>query len=183
MNNQDRRFKKTEDAIQKSLIVLLQKQNLDSLDFQKVIREADINKSTFYLHYQSLSDAFKALEDRCLSLCFEALNGDSSEPKEILRSLSLVILSEKKMFYAVVSSSSSSFLSQLIEGALPLLGERGHSRALKYDSSLAFESSSIMGIYCFYRLWILSSCRAEKEKVEGDAIDFWNRNQSDFSKR
>jgi len=184
MNNQDRRFKKTENSIQKALVTLLQKGDLASVSFQDVIEEADINKSTFYLHYSSLGDAFAALENKCLATIFQVLNGEESSPKDIFEQLLQAILDDKKLYLAVMTSCTNSFMDKLANVALPLLGEKeANLRNAKYESGVAKTQGLVVGLYSIFRFWILSSCRAPKEKVEGDALDFLSKYQSDFSKR
>ena len=67
MRTKDRRFIKTEAIIQKSMISLLNERNAEELQIEDLVMEADINKSTFYLHYQSLDLLVSALEDELLS--------------------------------------------------------------------------------------------------------------------
>ena len=61
MRTKDRRFIKTEAIIQKSMISLLNERNAEELQIEDLVMEADINKSTFYLHYQSLDLLVSAL--------------------------------------------------------------------------------------------------------------------------
>lgn len=59
----DRRFIKSEEAIKSSLIKLLQRKKLAEISLNELVDAADINRSTFYLHYQSIEQAFDSLED------------------------------------------------------------------------------------------------------------------------
>ncbi len=59
----DRRFTKSEEAIRTNLIKLLQRKKLRDINLNELTDAADINRSTFYLHYESIDDAFSGLED------------------------------------------------------------------------------------------------------------------------
>ena len=66
----DRRARKTRKAIQNALVTLLKNHELNKLKIKDVTDAADVNRTTFYLHYCDLYDVLSDLEDR---LCEEAL--------------------------------------------------------------------------------------------------------------
>ena len=65
--NMDRRLRKTEEAIQNAFIELANKESYDRIKLSELIDLADLNKSTFYLHYQSLEGVSYAVEDRLVA--------------------------------------------------------------------------------------------------------------------
>ena len=75
MRTTDRRFIKTEKIIFNSMVDLLQKSDPESLLIDDLVNEADINKSTFYLHYQSLDQLISAIEDRLIAGISSVLYG------------------------------------------------------------------------------------------------------------
>lgn len=184
MNNQDRRYKKTEAAIQDALVALLQKTDRNSVDLSSLSNEADINKSTFYLHYQSLGAAFRSLEDKSLSVLFESLSGSPGALEGLVKAFSEAVLTHKKLFYAVMGEPSAFYYDNFVYGVLPFLGlpqtKKGNA---KYDPSFAMASSCLMALLNLYRLWILSGCRFAKEKVEGEALLLLEPIYKDLSSR
>ncbi|WP_163859401.1 TetR/AcrR family transcriptional regulator [Paenibacillus elgii] len=52
----DRRIKRTRQAIQEALVSLIAEKGFDSLTIQDIIERADINRSTFYYHYEDKQD-------------------------------------------------------------------------------------------------------------------------------
>ncbi len=60
----DRRARKTRRAIQNALVELLKNNDLNKLKIKDVTDAADVNRTTFYLHYCDLYDVLNDLEDR-----------------------------------------------------------------------------------------------------------------------
>ncbi len=59
----DRRTRRTVNALQKSLIKFLLKKPLREITITELTEAADISRTTFYLHYTDISDLFSSLED------------------------------------------------------------------------------------------------------------------------
>ena len=57
------------------MVELLQKSDPESLMIDDLVYAADINKSTFYLHYQSIDQLISAIEDRLISNISSILYG------------------------------------------------------------------------------------------------------------
>ncbi len=49
---EDRRVRKTKSAIKHAFIQLLKEQNIENITVQDIADKADINRGTFYLHYE-----------------------------------------------------------------------------------------------------------------------------------
>lgn len=52
----DRRVRKTEQAVQAAFAKLLSEKDIKDVTIKELCEEADINKSTFYLHYKDIYD-------------------------------------------------------------------------------------------------------------------------------
>jgi Transcriptional regulator len=60
---QDRRKKKTEQAIRTAFAKLLSEKDIDKITVKNLCELADINKSTFYLHYKDIYDCADCLQN------------------------------------------------------------------------------------------------------------------------
>ncbi len=60
---EDRRIKKTKQAIQLAFAKLLSEKSMDHITVKSLCETADINKSTFYLHYQDIYDCADCIRD------------------------------------------------------------------------------------------------------------------------
>ena len=72
----DRRIKRTRTAVFNAVLDLMVEQDTSKLTVLELCKRADINKSTFYLHYKSMDD--------CLQNCFQIImNGIINISKKI----------------------------------------------------------------------------------------------------
>lgn len=61
----DRRIKRTRTAVFNAMLDLMVEKDTSKITVLELCKRADINKSTFYLHYKSMDD--------CLQACFETI--------------------------------------------------------------------------------------------------------------
>lgn len=72
----DRRVKRTKAAVFNAVIALMIEKGTNKITVLELCKKADINKSTFYLHYNSIDD--------CIQSCFEIItNGIIEVAKNI----------------------------------------------------------------------------------------------------
>ncbi|RIP07912.1 TetR/AcrR family transcriptional regulator, partial [Staphylococcus gallinarum] len=64
---EDRRVRKTKQAIKNAFIQLLNKKDLEKITIQDITELADINRGTFYLHYEDKYILFSDIEDEYIS--------------------------------------------------------------------------------------------------------------------
>lgn len=107
-NTEDRRVRMTKKILKESLIGLMKVKPIHEISIKKICEEADINRSTFYHHYQSPQELYDDIirdisEEICLIIkkCQENKATHSKILAELLsyiqenRELFLVILSDK----------------------------------------------------------------------------------------
>ena len=58
----DRRVMKTKKSIRKAFILLINKKDLNDITITELSNLADIDRKTFYLHYETVNDVYKELE-------------------------------------------------------------------------------------------------------------------------
>ena len=64
---EDRRIRKTKSAIKRAFTDLLKRKDLDKITVQDISDQADINRGTFYLHYEDKYMLLTDMEDECIS--------------------------------------------------------------------------------------------------------------------
>lgn len=69
----DRRIRKTEAALQNTFIQMIMEQDLKQISVMELCARADINKSTFYLHYRDIYDLASQLKGRLLDAAYEII--------------------------------------------------------------------------------------------------------------
>jgi AcrR family transcriptional regulator len=78
----DRRWRKTERELQRGLATLLNEKSLKEVSVRELADVADINRSTFYVHYHDIYDMVEQIGDHMLSEFKEAINSHDRECKE-----------------------------------------------------------------------------------------------------
>lgn len=174
MRTKDRRFIKTEAIIQKSMISLLNERNAEELQIEDLVLEADINKSTFYLHYQSLDLLVSALEDELLSGLMVKINElETNHSRFAFFDTCLTFLKEnRKLAKAVLNASTLRFNQKVEDFGKELLIPAPAKKRNRLVSNVEFlECSLIQSIVTYLRIWIFDSCRFENEKCISDLIE------------
>ena len=59
----DRRSRRTRELLTRSLVKLLLVKPLSKITVTELVKEADLNRATFYLHYGNIYDLFQSIED------------------------------------------------------------------------------------------------------------------------
>ncbi len=65
-NKDDRRVKYTKMVLKQSFINLLEKKNISQITIKEICEDADINRATFYSHYNDQYDLLRRIEDELL---------------------------------------------------------------------------------------------------------------------
>lgn len=66
MNKNDLRSIKTERAIRKAFHQLAQEKEVNKITVRELVQKAEINKTTFYAHYDTILDFVRALENETI---------------------------------------------------------------------------------------------------------------------
>lgn len=119
----DRRIKKTEAAIQAAFSKLLSKMNMEDITVKMLCETADINKSTFYLHYKDIYDCADRLRDTILDEICKVFapydfNGIIDNFSDILVNIMNVFEENRELYMPFLKSpslaSSSCKMKQLL---------------------------------------------------------------------
>ena len=94
MGKEDRRVRRTRESLHKALISLALEKNYDSITVQEVLDRADVGRSTFYTHFQSM-DELLSLGTQELRV---TLNAALEEQRKSLKPHENVIAFSRAMF-------------------------------------------------------------------------------------
>ena len=56
MNRQESKYQYTASLMDEALLLLLEQKDYDTITVKEVCQKAGVNRSTFYLHYESMND-------------------------------------------------------------------------------------------------------------------------------
>lgn len=82
----DKRQKRTNNYLKKGLTQLLSTQNYSDITIQQLAEASHINRSTFYLHYQSKDDFIVSIIDETITELLDYVKRDSSSEDAIFSS-------------------------------------------------------------------------------------------------
>lgn len=164
----DRRYIKTEAVIRKCLISLLNEKDFSAVQIRDLIQLADINRSTFYLHYRSLDDILGALEDEFVTgfSSIPSFHGSFSFTTDFFNSLVEWAYANRKLTKSVLTPFTSRFKEKLDNAvlasfsvSLPLGGKHFCD-----DKSIRLVSLTD-GIFLILRSWSNDNFHYEKSKI------------------
>lgn len=126
----DRRIRKTEQALRDAFVRLICRKELTQITIKELCAEADINKSTFYLHYRDIYDLASQMKQQLLDDAYniiaeyDILDFAASSPEIWYRMLEL--FQENNCLYIsyLNSFSLSSLNPTLEESIIPRLMEK-----------------------------------------------------------
>ncbi|MBR3817292.1 MAG: TetR/AcrR family transcriptional regulator [Clostridia bacterium] len=131
-----RRVKMTKKLLKESLIELMKEAPLHSITIKDICDGADINRSTFYRHYENQFDLY---DDIISDIAYDIdiiLQSDSSEPRDICLFLTRVL--------EYIEKNKETFLVLLSDKGSIGLGETFNRITGKF---LPSESTSELGAY------------------------------------
>jgi AcrR family transcriptional regulator len=151
----DRRVRKTQDSVHTAMAKLLQVKPLSQITVKELCAEADINKSTFYLHYQIIYDCASGMYNSIIKKMTDLLEQYNREEQryklpEILKS-AMGIYTENRTIYEPFLKSAS--LASVVYGirqqvvrAACALGSQQQQRDPLYRCGIAFLVSGLIGV-------------------------------------
>lgn len=72
-NQEDRRIRKTKQALKSSLAALMEQKDIREISVQELAAHADLNRTTFYLHYRDIYDLQQQIENEAAGKINEIL--------------------------------------------------------------------------------------------------------------
>lgn len=103
---QDRRCRKTLDAIKGALLLMLDEKSISEISISQLAQKADVNRKTFYNHYSSLQEVLSDIETDLSDSIFSVLQKEDfletmSDPRPFFTALS-ASLKEQELIYRIL---------------------------------------------------------------------------------
>ena len=95
---ESRRTRYTRKAMQDALIDLMRERPLGSITIKALCEQADVNRSTFYAHYDSIEELLHDIEDETMAWVTTALDQLLMQPAYLMASFK---------FYSIPDNSSA----------------------------------------------------------------------------
>lgn len=166
MKTTDRRFIRTEKALTKAMTELLNKDTIGNIGIDDLIDEADVNRSTLYLHYRSVEDVLRVLEDQLISGLYSSIDLQHKTYDENIDGLLNYIAKNKKLAKAVFSSREKPFLDKFEELVLSnFYSDFNRSKKFKVNENTMLLYAKVDSFDTIIRLWVSDGCKMNKDEV------------------
>lgn len=176
----DRRSRRTDMLLQENLVKLLQKKNLRDITVSELTEQADLSRTTFYLHYDNIDQLYNQLEENLYQQFVKILSAgtDSAHPVQhaisvrdgkttipIIASICRTIEGNPLLAATIVNNPNSQLLQRIYTAGYDSLIDNlldVYSEPPKYKIDY-FYSFLVNGIVGMIETWLL---RNEEEDVE-----------------
>ncbi len=158
--------------IRRAFVELWVEKEIDRITVTDIVKRAQINRGTFYAHYQDTRAVAEQIEDDITAKLRELLPGGLhsfySDPKPFLRSLA-DFLSEDRLFYAaLVCSNGLGDLQKKLAAAYSDILESDRYISPETKLSPEFLARHIYissGVYNLYREWLTGGLSVDAETL------------------
>lgn len=170
----DRRVRRTRQAIHDAVQTLLQETPYEKLTITAVAREADIDRKTFYLHYESLDDVIdEAVQDdveRIIGVWKDGVR-DRAQPQDITETFARIcalLVQELTQQSQMLANLGTDVLLSRIEGPLAAAIER--EDALGVATALGSKLPYSVSFFCGGLLAVLRRWAQEDGALSLDEV-------------
>lgn len=171
-NMRDRRVTRTKKAIQKAYLDLLQNKGTDKITISDIAREADIDRKTFYLHYDSTEDIIKEYAEEktrelLLRLTVKSFFSLSFDRKIFAREVNSMLAEHLEFCRMIARNDSLGFFWNEVQNvAVDILSEiyARHSRLPESDLRIQV-SFFVAGAMYVYQRWLRDEIPCSMEEL------------------
>lgn len=167
MKKEDRRVRLTKKMLREALLQLLEHNELSDISITQLCKAADINRNTFYFHYDSPSDLFVEIEEEISS---EIINGlsSSTETADIALTICNVLYNRKQVSKIIqLRSTKRKFMQKIFNHTRESQLEIWKKLAPKSDKQSLEKAMTyvIAGALAIIGEWIQNNFRESPEEI------------------
>ncbi len=174
MKNSDRRSRKTKNTLKQIFIHLLQRKEIEKISVTELCRLADINRSTFYLHYCDIYALLEDTERDCLEefdLLVEHISSQEIAPDQVTRMILKYIYNQKELLCLfILKSRHDDFWQMINQKVISLFKTKmlqnyqipKHISEDEFDDMILFYT---YGFYVIYRKWLSNNCKEDIDTI------------------
>lgn len=177
---EDRRVRRTKKQIRDALTVLMAKKNIADITVTELTREADIDRRTFYLHYNNIYEIVEEVEQEAVANLRESIEG-AKRGEDLFKAFTAIMEANIKYYdtiikdrsYYVLEHDCKEFLKQALTAQFRPVSKLDDNT---FDFYLEYVASGIINMYTH---WI----REEKpfpaeqltEMVRKATVESWQK--------
>ena len=95
MNKSESKYYNTALLMDQALLLLLEKKEYDFITVKEICEKAGVNRSTFYLHYETIDDLLAETIEMINKRFLSAFNNETLEPNKVKIRNKILLINEE----------------------------------------------------------------------------------------
>ncbi len=182
MNKQESKYFHTASLFDETLIILLEQKDIEYITVKEICERAGVNRSTFYLHYESIDDLLKETLEYIINKFVTYFNKDAKEFIEkinISKREDLILVNEEylKPYLEFIKENKKVFITAF-KNPVTMKSQEKYSSLEKYIFNPILDKYNIPnykkkyvlqfyihGIMSIIKEWTINDCQDELEDI------------------
>ena len=172
------RYKMSSEKIETAFLALILHNNYEDITISQVCKEANINRSTFYCHYDDINDLIIKIESKFAKGTANIFNYGERRTHEAFVEM-FTFVKKNKHFYKAFLNIPYATLAET-NTKIDILKHIGDNTKLNQSNKMGiFYRASFFGagIKEMCRLWLQYDCRESPEEMARLLIDEYNNRE------
>ena len=171
MKKENQRVAITKRLIKEALLKLLEKRNIRKISVCQLCQEAEINRTTFYRHYQTTTDVLQEIAFDQIGMFSEysATAKDTHDLKEYITLLCAFLQDRKDMVKIFIQNDTEMDLKRIFQTlSQQFLGSKVilcRGKAMDRDTICLMNAFFSSGIYALIRQWLTENTSKTPEEI------------------
>lgn len=169
---QDRRVTRTKASLTRALFELSEEKDFSKITITELSRRANVDRKTFYLHFQSLDDVLEAFYEEALRRVQEGLEREGVFQRKIdlagfFRVLGGVIAEDMPLYRRLAAGSGYTYFIERLRKLLKTVVENALTQQGVWDEmEIRFYSEFYAaGVMRAYLAWFRGDVKLEEEEL------------------
>lgn len=196
MNKNESRYFNTAKKMDDALISLLQKKDYDFITIKDICKEAKVNRSTFYLHYENITDLLEEVvqnTNKDFLLAFHSIekkNPLTSNKEELMFIKDeylipyLTFVKEHKKIYQALKNNNSLFKANEYENNIyeSLITKILDKYEIEEKYKEYYYDYFVSGIQAIIKRWLINDCVLDIQEISDLIKKLVKKNKDDIDK-
>ncbi len=181
MNKSESKYFNTANRIDEAFISLLAKKDFEYITIKEICEKAGVNRSTFYLHYETLDDLLRECNEYAINKFLSSTNGTNWNYKDIdkIPVEELYFVKPKHLILWLEFIKANKVLFKTYMNKFSVLTLKNNDKLLfKNIANPIFEKMKvaentrkyvfefhIAGIMAIVKLWVKNDCKENVEEI------------------
>ena len=166
----DKRDEKTLKVIKDTTLEQFKSKNIDQITITSICKEANISRSTFYLHYANIGDLINQIEDELIDPIFKiCLQFNKNNIRDQFIEIAKYIRLNHKIYQTIIKKGADHFESRARKRINELM-----NLYLNYKSNDVFAKYYyffvLNGAIGVFKSWILDNCKYDEKEIINNFI-------------